>query len=258
MVRVKTGLLIAAALGLFVFLFSKPPMPQIQSYHQFVDSRTLMGIPNAMDVLSNIFFLMVGLLGLKELLVKNDLVTRSSWKWFFISIFLIAPGSAWYHLSPNDQTLVWDRLPMSMGFMALYIIILSEFVSLQSQKVLFPALALGIISVFTWVMFSDLRFYFWVQFSSFITIPLILVLFRSRFTHGGFYFLALGFYGLAKWTEVKDAEIFKMTNMLVSGHTLKHVLSAVGLSFLWLMLKVRSEKSVAASGAGVLNPALHK
>lgn len=197
-----------------------------------------------MDVLTNVFFLFAGGLGLLEVTQQQKLLTRKSWFWFFLSIILIAPGSAYYHWEPNNATLVWDRLPMSMGFMALYIVLLSEHVSLKFEKLLYFALFIGVLSVMVWVVTTDLRFYFWVQFSSFITIPLILGLFPSRYSKKSWYFLALVLYGLAKWAEVKDREIFIGTNELISGHSLKHILAAMGLATLWWMVKTRKEQVV--------------
>lgn len=235
----RISLLIFSFVGMFIFFFSKPPIIQNQDYHQFVDTRSFMGIPNAMDVLTNLCFLAVGLAGILESIKRKAMVTFRSWQWFFISILLIAPGSAFYHWAPTDSTLVWDRLPMSMGFMALYVILLSEFVSDRFIKILIPALVVGIFSVLVWWLTTDLRFYFWIQFSSFISIPVILLLFPSRFTHQYWYYISLGFYTLAKVAEVKDKEIFMATNEILSGHSLKHILAAVGLMGLAWMLRVR-------------------
>lgn len=235
----RIGLIILSLVATFIFFFSKPLMTQPQSYHHFADTRMMFGIPNAFDVLSNFFFLVAGALGISEVMKQAKLLTKKSWFWFFLSIILIAPGSAYYHWDPNDSTLVWDRIPMSMGFMALYIALLVEHISTPLERYLFPAIALGIISVVVWAVTTDLRFYFWVQFSSFVTIPLILLLFKSRYTHKVYFLYALVIYGLAKWTEVKDHEIFHGTGDIVSGHTLKHVLAAIGLATLWWMIKVR-------------------
>jgi hypothetical protein len=212
-------------------------MVQEQSYHHFVDQRTFLGIPNAMDVLTNIFFLIVGLMGLS--IQKNR-----SWLIFFISIVFVAPGSAYYHWSPDDFTLIWDRLPMSAGFMALYVILLSEHVSEKCEKTLPAAVLLGLASVMVWVITTDLRLYFWIQFSSFLTIPMILLLYPSRFSHKYIYALTLGAYGLAKIVEVKDVLVFEQTHHLISGHSLKHILAAIGISLLCWMLKVRNRHRV--------------
>lgn len=247
----KILLILATLVFSFVFFFSKPIITQPQDYHLFADQRTFFGIHNFMDVMSNIFFLVAGFLGLRELIVSlTDLKTKLSWKWFFISIVLIAPGSAYYHLDPTDATLVWDRLPMSIGFMALYVSLLSEHINIKAEKFLPLALLVGLLSVITWAVSGDLRFYFWVQFSSFLTIPVILLLFSSLYTKKQWYFIALVIYALAKWTEAKDIAIFHLTGGVISGHTLKHILAALGLMCLWWMLKIRSEVPYLATSCG--------
>ncbi|WPU63870.1 hypothetical protein [Peredibacter starrii] len=237
---IKYALLIGTAFATFVFFFTKPAMPQELSYHLFVDQRMFWNIPNTLDVLSNLAFLIVGILGLRESCKINSPV-KNSWIAFFVSILLVAPGSAFYHWAPNNYTLIWDRLPMSTGFMALYVIMLAEHISFKFTKLLPWALLMGLVSVLVWVATDDLRFYFWVQFSSFLTVPIILLAFTSRYTHKGWFGVTLLFYGLAKWTEVKDKEVFIWTHELMSGHTLKHILAAIGLMGVWWMLKVRSE-----------------
>lgn len=244
--HIKLSVIVLASLAVLIYFFMGPVLTQNPEYHQFIDTRMFLGIPNTQDVLSNIFFVIVGALGLKELLKVKTPLTKA-WPIFFISILLVAPGSAYYHWAPDNFTLVWDRLPMSLGFMALYIVLFSEHVSLKAEKFLPWALLMGIASVLVWVVTTDLRFYFWIQFSSFLTIPLILMLFPSRFTHKYGYGLTLLAYGFAKWAEVKDKEIFQGTNQLLSGHTLKHMLAALGIAGLWWMIKVRKEVSVATN-----------
>ena len=52
-----------AAVTIAVFLI--PPIPQSETYHHFADPRAFGGIHSAFDVLSNVFFLIVGLLGMR-------------------------------------------------------------------------------------------------------------------------------------------------------------------------------------------------
>ena len=51
-----------AAVSLLGLLFV-PPIPQPQIYHRFADQRTLLGIPNFWNVVSNLPFILVGALG---------------------------------------------------------------------------------------------------------------------------------------------------------------------------------------------------
>ena len=45
---------VIAALALVMFLV--PPIPQSQTYHLFADTRSMAGVPDALNVLSNLFF----------------------------------------------------------------------------------------------------------------------------------------------------------------------------------------------------------
>src|SRR5277367_4762862 len=99
---------IAAAI---IAVFLVPPIPQSEAYHRFVDTRAFGGIPNALDVASNAFFLIVGLLGIRLVLsdhtaahsVQQFLDPRERWPYsiFFAGVALTAFGSAYYHWHPD-------------------------------------------------------------------------------------------------------------------------------------------------------------
>ena len=59
-VLILLGLLVVSLLGLLLL----PPIPQDQSYHLFADRRTLLGVPNFWNVVSNLPFIAVGAAGL--------------------------------------------------------------------------------------------------------------------------------------------------------------------------------------------------
>ena len=42
-----------------------PPIPQPGAYHDFADQRTLLGVTHALNVVSNLGFLIVGFVGLR-------------------------------------------------------------------------------------------------------------------------------------------------------------------------------------------------
>ena len=226
--------------GMFILLFLRPSIPQDLSYHLFADESIIGGVPHFFDVLSNVIFVIVGVLGVMEAFNQKSLIARKSWIIFFLSIFLIGPGSAYYHWNPNNDTLVWDRLPMGAGFMVLYLILMVEHISLKLEKFLLPSVLMGLGSVIIWAIWDDLRIYFWIQFSSFLCIPIILLSFKSHYNLKSGYYFCLLFYFLAKLTETFDKQIFSLTNQIVSGHTLKHLLAGVGLWFLVWMIKNRS------------------
>jgi len=224
------------------------PIPQSQSYHAFADTRTIWGIPNFFDVISNLAFVLVGLLGLYESFVNNTIkmVTenRVSYTVFFIGVALVGLGSGYYHLMPSNESLVWDRIPMTIAIMALVSIVVGEFVSPRLGAILlFPLVAIGILSVLYWYWTEttgngDLRPYVLVQFLPMIVIPVILVCFDSVFTKTGGYWLLLSAYVIAKLCEHFDREIFHVAGV-VSGHTLKHLAAAVGIYLLLVLFRRR-------------------
>ncbi|CAF3667163.1 unnamed protein product [Rotaria sp. Silwood1] len=231
-----------------------PPVPQAQSYHNFADRRSLrqlipslsfINIPNALDVLSNIPFLIVGLYGLYLLLTPKTIVFLTSfekfgWIIFFISIAFVCVGSAYYHLRPYNSTLVWDRLPMTVGFSSLVGLLIDERINPILGKALFPfLLAAGFASCAYWYYRDDLRPYILVQFFPMIYIPMLLLISSSVYSHTLCYIYACTLYSLAKLSEVTDKQVFRLTLNTISGHTLKHLLAASGIAIILYMLKVR-------------------
>lgn len=108
------------AVGLALFL---PPMPQPLAYHDFADKRSAYGIANFLDVASNASFLLAGLAILAVLAARPAAFEepRERWPWlvFAIGLLMTGAGSCHYHLDPGNETLFWDRLPMTIAFMAL-------------------------------------------------------------------------------------------------------------------------------------------
>lgn len=234
-------LIILITLFAFYWFISRSPIPQDISYHAFSDSREIFGITNFCNVISNFFFLVVGIAGLYKTLFFEKFCIINDIKIVYIVLFsfcvLIAFGSAYYHLLPNNSTLLWDRLPMSVVFMTLFIIIISEFISLRVGKLLFiPLICAGITSVMYWYISEslgqgDLRLYALVQFYPLLLIPVILIFFKSRYTQVNFYWVLIIIYGLSKVFEYFDAAIFEYSNF-ISGHTIKHILAAMAVGLL--------------------------
>lgn len=225
------ALAIAATLG---------PIAQPQSYHLFADRRAWLGVPNFGDVASNGAFLVTGALGLVACIRWRPEGARRSWIVFFGGVVLVCAGSAYYHWSPTNQTLVWDRLPMTIGFMGLYIALLSEFVAPQLERyLLVPAVLLGIASVAYWVFTEDLRFYFGVQVLSLASVAAIVLTFRNSRGQNRYLGAAFVCYALAVACEQLDRQIFEHLNQAISGHTLKHLFAALAPFWIYRMLRAR-------------------
>ncbi|HSF46873.1 MAG TPA: ceramidase domain-containing protein, partial [Burkholderiales bacterium] len=221
-----------------------PPIPQPEAYHAFADRRALFGVPNFADVISSFAFVLVGAMGL---LARNRIVAgeaRRAYLLVFAAILLTGVGSAYYHLAPDNARLVWDRLPMAIGFMAFLSAMLAERVSFKLGSVLLAPLVLtAIASVVYWYVSElagrgDLRPYIFVQLFPLLAAPVLIALFPARYTHGGDLLGMAALYGLAKLCELYDAQIFELGRIL-SGHTLKHLIAAFALVLLLRMLLIR-------------------
>ena len=257
----KLGVPIALALLAAAWGILLPPLQQAQAYHNFADARALLSIENAADTLSNLAFLIVGVLGLAFL--RRERASGSGerfaapremrpWWVFFAGVALTSAGSAWYHLAPDDARLVWDRLPMTVAFMSLVAAVVSERISVRAgNALLWPLVFLGLASVVYWrwsafAGFENLRPYVAVQYGSIAVVLAIAALFRSRYTHGGVIFALAAAYGIAKVFEALDREIFALGQWM-SGHTLKHLAAAAGVYLLLRALQGRMAASTHAA-----------
>jgi hypothetical protein len=218
-----------------VFLFV-PAIPQDPLYHEFSDARRLFGIANFWNVASNLPFLVIGASGLAYVYRYSAQVCVAgleiAYAVFFAGVLLTAFGSSYYHLAPGNETLVWDRLPMTIGFSGLITIIVGEFVSVRAaSRLLIPLLVLGFGSVEYWAWTEargagDLRAYAIVQFLPMLLIPVILLSYRPVLGKVSYYWWMILFYFLAKLLEHFDGAIFSL-GYLLGGHALKHVAAAL-------------------------------
>src|SRR5215813_5636255 len=196
-------ILLAVAAVSLAGLLLLPPIPQDQSYHHFADERTLFGVPNFWNVVSNLPFVLVGAVGLWQF--HRDPVAAV----LFGGILLTGIGSSYYHWSPRDDTLFWDRLPITLAFMAMTCAVIEERVEPRlGRALLWPMLALGLISLLLWRWTDDLRLYGWVQFFPLLALPLLLLLFRPKYTCSYYWLIAAGFYALAKLLEHYDRAVY--------------------------------------------------
>jgi hypothetical protein len=256
-------LMAVVVFGSLAFMLAQTPFGQSPKYHHFADQRTFFGIANFIDVTSNLAFLIVGIAGLRICLRSHPDSTRNAWIVLFAGVTLVSVGSAYYHSEPTSETLVWDRLPMTIGFMGLFAALLGEYVSDRlGAYVLAPALLLGLASVAYWRWSDDLRFYYWIQLVPLLTIPVAMSLYRPKYSYRWLLLVALGWYALAKVAEANDSEIFVLSQGIISGHTIKHLLSALACLSIVLMIQRQtllergtSENAIRAVAARETGPA---
>ena len=223
------GLAAVSLLGLLLV----PPIPQSQIYHGFADRRTLLGIPNFWNVVSNLPFILVGALGLWK--VRRDLSASI----FFLGVFLTGFTSSYYHWAPNDWGLFWDRLPMTFAFMAILANVIEERIDERvGRLLLWPLVALGVAEP------ADLAA---GRRSPALRLGAVLSLRRpaadvlavsAEVQRHLYWFVAAGFYLLAKLLEHYDAAIYSALRVM-SGHPIKHVAAACACYAIYLAFRKR-------------------
>lgn len=245
----RIGLVVGLAAASAALAAALAPIPQDPAYHRMADSRRFLDIPNALNVLSNVPFMVAGLAGLGALasgtLAFVDPRERWPYAVFFVGLALTGLGSAWYHLSPGDTRLMWDRVPLAVTIMALLAAMIAERIGVGAGVgLLAPLVALGVGSVLYWHAgetrgHGDLRLYGLVQFYPMLAIPLMIALFPARYTGTRDLGVTVAFYAVAKVFEVADAAILSLGH-LVSGHTFKHLMAALAGYWILRMLRRRA------------------
>jgi hypothetical protein len=211
-------------------------VPQLAHYHEFADTRAWMGVPNAADVLSNIPFALVGawmLAGLWTPSARERLGPAwASYAVFALAILATAFGSGYYHWAPGNARLVWDRLPIALASAGLLGAVHARTHEVP-RPALLPALvvvAVGSVAWWSWtdsLGADDLRPYLLLQGALLVVIPLWQWLGGTPRPERFAFWVAIALYAAAKLAEVADVRIFHATEGFMSGHTLKHLLSAL-------------------------------
>lgn len=250
-----TALTLAATLAL-VF---HGPIAQLAHYHDFADQRGALGIANAADVLSNIPFALVGIWGLVRLAGAREHPALSrgwaGYMLFFAALVLTAMGSSWYHLAPDNTRLIFDRLPIALASAGLLAAVQAETTRLRSSvfsTVMLAAAAIASVGWWAWtdhIQVGDLRFYLLIQAGPIVLIPLWQWIYRAPKADRIAFAIAIGCYVIAKATELADHQILDALGT-ISGHTLKHLLAALGTAIVTWQVTRRvavSAKRVAAA-----------
>ena len=233
--KTERSLLFAVLLLLAVALFA-PPLAQPVHQHAFADPRGWAHIPCALNVLSNLPFLLWGVLGLK-LLAKPArgiqhrtaaaAASRGLTCLFFAGLVVTALMSAVYHWQPDNAGLAFDRLGMVVAFAGLLGLAAAGRVSARAGGLLAMAvLLLGPLSIWVWLASSNVLPWAVLQFGGML---LVLCLAWLKPLPGALairWGWVIVIYALAKGFEMADEAVFAATAQSVSGHSLKHVVAS--------------------------------
>ncbi|MBY0573726.1 MAG: hypothetical protein K2P84_08605 [Undibacterium sp.] len=224
-------------------------IPQLSHYHEFADQSSWQGVPHAMDVLSNIGFLVAAVLGLRYLVSSPKSHGYYGYALFIFSILATSFCSSYYHLAPDDARLLWDRLPIALACAGLLAGVRAELLLTSSQGLrdVLLLVVFAVASVVWWQYSGDLRPYLALQILSLVLIPLWQSIYQAPLRQRLVFAWAIALYVLAKICELNDTSILN-TLQVISGHSLKHLFAALAAGLIiwqldgsnWSVTRLRS------------------
>ncbi len=223
-------LLAVAALAALAALLPATGLPA--GYHDFADQRTLLGLPHALDVLSNLPFAVMGAWGLWWLrrvpLDRLGTAQRGLAVLFFVGLMATAFCSSSYHLDPHDAGLCIDRVGMSLAFAGLLGLAAADRIGTRAGVALaaLVAVAAPATALVAWLG-GNMTPWAVLQGGGLVLLA-ALALRRPQPRALGFSIIGvIAFYAVAKALELADAPVFALTQQLISGHSAKHLVAAL-------------------------------
>jgi hypothetical protein len=203
------------------------PITRGPAFHHYADTRSWLGVPNTLDVVSNVAFVIVALWMWRRTTGLARLACAGT--------AAIGIGSAIYHWAPSDTTLALDWAPIATTLMWVLATVVEDRGGPGRAFAVAGAIA-AIGSVVWWLATGgtdggDMTAYVVVQGAG-VALPPLVALFRQGRAPALRLVLALGLFGVARMCAAHDTQLLE--TIRVSGHTLKHVIAAlaaaVGLS----------------------------
>jgi len=228
-----------AALGVFaigpiVAVALMHPVIRGPGFHRYADARDWLGIPHVGDVLSNLPFVIVGIVGL-VLSRTVTLVPRGLVQLFFAAVLGIGLGSAAYHVHPMDATLVFDWMPIGIALSWLTALVLADRVDRRLGTIAAFVLPLAAATSVVWwwagggTAGGDMRWYVVLQLLFVVLVPVIVVLYPKGALSRTDLLLGVACFIAARLLHAGDRRILEATG--VSGHALKHLAAGVAAYF---------------------------
>jgi hypothetical protein len=228
----RAEIALTAAIALLALLAALLPVTHLPAgYHDFADQRGWLGLPHALNVLSNLLFGLMGLWGLAWLrrvpAGRIGAAQRALVGVFFIGLMLTLLCSSAYHWEPHDTGLCFDRLGMSLAFAGLLGLAAADRIGARAGLWLaaFVAVAAPATALIAWN--GNMTPWAVLQGGGLALLLALAVCLRRAGALGFSILAVIGLYAVAKALELADAPVFALTGGLISGHSAKHVVAAL-------------------------------
>lgn len=199
----------------------KDPIPRDKKYHDFADHKNIMNIHNGMNVISNLALIIPVLYFYKN----------KKYKFIYINIILLAITSAYYHLNPNQKTIIYDM----MFVVGTHTSAIMYLINSDKKSLIY---IFGIYSVYYATVYNDVRIYELIKYGT--SLYFIYNVYKIK-SISKYSIILIVLYLIQDYTAKKDKEIYKLTNNTISGHTLKHIIASINI-FIVIYLLNRMER----------------
>ncbi len=223
----------AVAIAPVILVATMHPVVRGAGFHVYADQRATLGIPHVGDVLSNLPFVAVGIVGLARARDVTGL-PRAVVAAFFAAVLGIGLGSGVYHLVPSDGTLFFDWLPIAMTVSLMVALLVHDRIDPRLgwlATAVLPAAALASVAWWWWTV--DARWYGLVQLTCIALVPVILLLYPRGRLDRRWLAAGVGCFVLARLVHTRDHQLLDATGLL-SGHAVKHLFAAAAT---WCVLR---------------------
>lgn len=247
------GLLLLAGV-LCVLAVAGPHITQYEHYHAFADQRTMLGIPCALDVLSNVPFALMGLIGLvvlrRSVLGYEASVFKNMSSLFFYGLIITSVCSSAYHLHAENHSLWLDRMGMSVAFAGILGMAVCNRVSERAAQVTaYTVLIAAPMCLWNWQATGNLLPWSVLQGGGMLIVLTLACLAPVDGQKRMPLVAVIVWYVVAKLLELGDAQVYAWSGELVSGHSLKHVAAAMAA---WPVIAMFCRmKAVCRASAGL-------
>lgn len=146
----------------------------------------------------------------------------------------------------NVHWMLWTQMMISASSM-LSILVIERVDERAGLSCLLSLLSLILVSSACERVLDDMRLWVVLNSAPCIAIPAMLFLFPPKYTHSRFWFLATGFYLLARFEGLADRKVYSVNRYFISGHSLEHLCFAMVTLILTVMLSFRNVKIVRDS-----------
>lgn len=224
--------LLVAVLLLAAVALVGPALAQDAGYHEFADQQERWGVPHAADVLSNLGFALVGLLGAWRLAGAGGTLLPGERGTAWLScagLFATAAGSCWYHLAPDDAGVAVDRIGMSVAFAGVLGLATCRVSARAGRAMAALVLVAGPAAVLHWFGSGDLLPWAVVQGGGMLLLAGLAFMRPVQGAAAIRWGVVLAAYAVSKALELADHQVWDLTAGWVSGHSLKHVVAAAAM-----------------------------